>query len=134
MAPLPFPHPAIWYHDYNGGRFFYTVRGHGFSPLTDEVNNEYSIVGGIYYAAGFPAPTFPDRPPLAYGSSSSFAGGYASQTNDPENGTDGRKDTEWCPTRYSKPEWIYFDYYNSRNFFGATISWHEGSPTYKIQI
>ena len=113
VPPLGFTHPAIWYHDYNGGRFFYTVQGHGFNKLTDEAYNEYSIVGRIYYSAEFPAPTFPERPPLAFASSSSFAGGYSSQTNEPENATDGIKDTEWEPTQYSKLEWIYFDYFSS---------------------
>lgn len=45
------PHPMSWYHDYDGGRAFYTALGH-----TDESYQEENflkhILGGIEYAIG----------------------------------------------------------------------------------
>ncbi|MCA6074832.1 ThuA domain-containing protein [Fulvivirga sedimenti] len=44
-------HPMVWYHDFDGGRAFYTAMGH-----TDESYSEpyflYNLAGGIQYALG----------------------------------------------------------------------------------
>jgi cytochrome c len=44
-------HPMSWYHDYDGGRAFYTELGHTESCYTEE-NYLKHLLGGIQYAAG----------------------------------------------------------------------------------
>ena len=44
-------HPASWYHEFEGGRIFYTVLGHREENYTDEAFLKH-IWGGIQYAAG----------------------------------------------------------------------------------
>jgi type 1 glutamine amidotransferase len=43
-------HPLAWYHEYDGGRSFYTALGHQPSKYSDELFLEH-IYGGIYWAA-----------------------------------------------------------------------------------
>ena len=40
-----------WYHDYDGGRAFYTELGHTEASYTDSLYLEH-ILGGIQYAIG----------------------------------------------------------------------------------
>src|SRR5436190_19210822 len=44
-------HPMAWYHDYDGGRAFYTELGHTEESYTDSVYLKH-ITGGIQYAIG----------------------------------------------------------------------------------
>jgi cytochrome c len=44
-------HPMAWYHDYDGGRAFYTELGHTKESFTEE-NYLNHILGGIEYAIG----------------------------------------------------------------------------------
>lgn len=44
-------HPMAWYHDYDGGRAFYTAGGHGNENYSEE-NFLKHILGGIQYAIG----------------------------------------------------------------------------------
>ncbi|MEM7083138.1 MAG: ThuA domain-containing protein [Pseudomonadota bacterium] len=44
-------HPIAWYHDYDGGRAWYTGGGHTVASYSDPVFIEH-IVGGLVYAAG----------------------------------------------------------------------------------
>ena len=44
-------HPMAWYHDYDGGRAFYTELGHTEQSYT-EVNYLKHLLGGIQYAIG----------------------------------------------------------------------------------
>lgn len=44
-------HPMAWYHDYDGGRAFYTELGHTDESFTEE-NYLKHILGGIRYAIG----------------------------------------------------------------------------------
>jgi len=44
-------HPMSWYHDYDGGRSFYTELGHVEECYTDEVYLKH-LLGGINYAIG----------------------------------------------------------------------------------
>jgi len=44
-------HPMAWYHDYDGGRAFYTALGHSESLYTDPKFLQH-ILGGILYAIG----------------------------------------------------------------------------------
>jgi cytochrome c len=44
-------HPMAWYHDYDGGRAFYTELGHTEESYTEE-NYLKHILGGIQYAMG----------------------------------------------------------------------------------
>lgn len=44
-------HPMAWYHDYDGGRAFYTELGHVDDSYTDPLFLKH-ILGGIYYAIG----------------------------------------------------------------------------------
>ena len=44
-------HPMVWYHDYDGGRAFYTEFGHTPESYTDEKYIKH-IIGGIKYAVG----------------------------------------------------------------------------------
>ncbi|HET6724333.1 MAG TPA: ThuA domain-containing protein [Chitinophagaceae bacterium] len=44
-------HPMAWYHDYDGGRSFYTALGHTEESYTDS-NYLKHILGGIQYAMG----------------------------------------------------------------------------------
>jgi len=44
-------HPMAWYHDYDGGRAFYTEMGHTEESYTEE-NYLKHILGGIQYAIG----------------------------------------------------------------------------------
>ena len=47
----PDMHPASWYHEYNGGRAFYTVLGHKAETFSD-VTFQKHLLGGITYAIG----------------------------------------------------------------------------------
>jgi type 1 glutamine amidotransferase len=43
-------HPISWYHEYDGGRAFYTALGH--LPATyGDANFMHHVYGGIYWAA-----------------------------------------------------------------------------------
>ena len=43
-------HPISWYHEYDGGRAFYTALGH--LPATySDANFLHHVYGGIYWAA-----------------------------------------------------------------------------------
>ncbi|WP_257658947.1 ThuA domain-containing protein [Parapedobacter lycopersici] len=42
-------HPIAWYHEYEGGRVFYTALGHTEASFEDPVFQQH-IVGGIWYA------------------------------------------------------------------------------------
>lgn len=44
-------HPMVWYHDYDGGRAFYTEFGHTPESYIDEKYIKH-VVGGIKYAVG----------------------------------------------------------------------------------
>jgi len=44
-------HPISWYHEYDGGRAFYTVMGHTNETFNDSVFQEH-LLGGIKYAIG----------------------------------------------------------------------------------
>ncbi len=44
-------HPMAWYHEYDGGRAFYTELGHTAESYTDE-NYTKHLLGGIQYAIG----------------------------------------------------------------------------------
>lgn len=43
-------HPIAWYHDYDGGRAFYTALGHVPATYSDVLFQEH-IYGGLYWAA-----------------------------------------------------------------------------------
>jgi uncharacterized protein len=43
-------HPVAWYHEYDGGRSFYTALGHTAASYSDTLFLEH-IYGGIYWAA-----------------------------------------------------------------------------------
>lgn len=42
-------HPIAWYHEYDGGRAFYTALGHMGSTYSDPLFMEH-IYGGLYWA------------------------------------------------------------------------------------
>ena len=44
-------HPMIWYHEYDGGRSFYTALGHSSESFSDSLHLKL-ILGGINYAIG----------------------------------------------------------------------------------
>ena len=44
-------HPMAWYHDYDGGRAFYTALGHTIETFSEE-NYLQHVLGGIRYAIG----------------------------------------------------------------------------------
>jgi cytochrome c len=44
-------HPIIWYHEYDGGRAFYTGGGHTEESFSDPVFMQH-LLGGIEYAMG----------------------------------------------------------------------------------
>ncbi|HLT51328.1 MAG TPA: ThuA domain-containing protein [Arenibacter sp.] len=44
-------HPMSWYHDYDGGRAFYTALGHTDESFTEELFLKH-LLGGIQYAIG----------------------------------------------------------------------------------
>ncbi|MFC3196858.1 ThuA domain-containing protein [Parapedobacter deserti] len=44
-------HPMVWYHDYDGGRSFFTAFGHSAESFTDSLHLKL-ILGGIRYAIG----------------------------------------------------------------------------------
>ena len=44
-------HPMAWYHDYDGGRAFYTALGHTDASYTEE-NFLKHLLGGLQYAMG----------------------------------------------------------------------------------
>lgn len=44
-------HPIAWYHEYDGGRVFYTALGHTMESF-DEPEFLQHIIGGIWYAIG----------------------------------------------------------------------------------
>lgn len=56
-------HPMSWYHDYDGGRAFYTALGHVDECYTDETYLKH-LLGGIQYAIG-------DNKELNYGKAKS---------------------------------------------------------------
>ncbi|MEQ9210450.1 MAG: ThuA domain-containing protein, partial [Pseudomonadales bacterium] len=43
-------HPVSWYHEYDGGRAFYTALGHLGATYSDRLFVEH-IYGGLYWAA-----------------------------------------------------------------------------------
>lgn len=45
------PHPMAWYHDYDGGRAFYTELGHTEESYQEELFLQH-LLGGIQYAMG----------------------------------------------------------------------------------
>ena len=45
------PHPIAWYHEYGGGRAFYTGLGHRASAFSDPLYMSH-LLGGIVWAAG----------------------------------------------------------------------------------
>lgn len=45
------PHPMVWYHDYDGGRAWYTELGHTDESYTDSLYLKH-LLGGILYAIG----------------------------------------------------------------------------------
>lgn len=45
------PHPMAWYHNYDGGRVFYTALGHGAENFKEPMLLQH-ILGGIEYAIG----------------------------------------------------------------------------------
>lgn len=45
------PHPMAWYHDFDGGRSFYTELGHVEESYTDPLFLQH-LLGGIKYATG----------------------------------------------------------------------------------
>lgn len=44
-------HPLSWYHEYDGGRVFYTALGHTVESFEEEAFLQH-ILGGIWYAIG----------------------------------------------------------------------------------
>src|SRR5690606_19152495 len=44
-------HPMAWYHDYDGGRAFFTAFGHSEASFTDSLHLKH-FLGGIKYAIG----------------------------------------------------------------------------------
>lgn len=44
-------HPMVWYHDYDGGRAFYTALGHTDESYTEPLFLKH-VLGGIQYASG----------------------------------------------------------------------------------
>jgi len=42
-------HPISWYHDFQGGRIFYTGLGHRIETYSDSTFRKH-ILGGIFYA------------------------------------------------------------------------------------
>lgn len=44
-------HPMVWYHEYDGGRAFYTALGHSDESFSDPLHLKM-ILGGIQYAIG----------------------------------------------------------------------------------
>jgi len=44
-------HPMSWYHDYDGGRAFYTALGHTDESYADPLYLKH-LLGGIEYAMG----------------------------------------------------------------------------------
>ena len=49
------PHPMSWYHDFDGGRAFYTALGHTRESYADPAYLQH-LLGGIRYAMGDGAP------------------------------------------------------------------------------
>jgi uncharacterized protein len=45
-------HPISWYHNYDGGRAFYTALGHTDEDFTSDKNFLNDVLGGIEYAMG----------------------------------------------------------------------------------
>ncbi len=43
-------HPIAWYHEFDGGRSFYTALGHTSAAWQDALSLEH-VYGGIYWAA-----------------------------------------------------------------------------------
>ena len=46
-------HPIAWYHEYEGGRAWYTGGGHTEAAFSEPAFLEH-LLGGIRYAAGAP--------------------------------------------------------------------------------
>jgi hypothetical protein len=56
-------HPIAWYHDYDGGRAFYTAGGHG-AEAYSEPDFRSHLLGGLIYAVGPGSdPPGPPSPP-----------------------------------------------------------------------
>jgi cytochrome c len=54
-------HPMAWYHDFDGGRAFYTNFGHTESTYTEELFVKH-LWGGLEYAMGATNPSITARP------------------------------------------------------------------------
>ncbi len=50
--PGPDPHPLVWYHEFDGGRSFYTALGHVEESYSEPLFRDH-ISGGLRYAAGY---------------------------------------------------------------------------------
>ena len=48
-------HPMSWYHDFDGGRAWYTNMGHTEATYTEPLFLRH-LLGGLRYAMGAPAP------------------------------------------------------------------------------
>ena len=48
---MNFDHPIAWYHEYYGGRAWYTAMGHTESTY-DELLFQQHLLGGILWASG----------------------------------------------------------------------------------
>ena len=48
-------HPIAWYHDFDGGRSWYTAGGHTDAAFAEPKFLEH-LLGGIRYAAGLESP------------------------------------------------------------------------------
>lgn len=51
-------HPVTWYHEFEGGRAWYTAMGHSSCSFTEQPLLDH-ILGGIRYAAGVPSTDIP---------------------------------------------------------------------------
>jgi hypothetical protein len=49
-------HPIAWYHEYDGGRAWYTGRGHEGSAYEEPLFKQH-LLGGMLYAAALPTAT-----------------------------------------------------------------------------
>ncbi len=78
-------HPIIWYHDYDGGRAWYTAGGHTSESYSEPLFLQH-LVGGIQYAAATPRAEALDRSDWIVTASSGDA---------PTNAIDGDGATRW---------------------------------------
>jgi len=65
-------HPIAWYHDFDGGRAFYTGLGHSIETYSDQ-NFLRLLLGGLKYAVG-------GKPKLDYGKSAPEANRFLKKT------------------------------------------------------